>query len=288
MNLPGQHAYRTGRFVLLLPAVVVVTAILFAPFAYTIVASLLSDGVNSHFAGLDNYIRVFTDPVLQRSIVNTIMWVAGSLLLPVGLGLLFAVMTNSSRMGTVARGVIILPFALSGTAIAVVGSFILQPDGALNQILGLAGLQSLEQPWLQYWPMNTISAILFSTWQATGAALLLFMVGLQGVPTETLEAAAIDGANGPQRFWHIILPQLRPISIVVIGTTIANSLRGFDFLQVLTQGGPARSSETLALSSYFDTFLLQEPNLGAAVSIVLTIVVLAASWIYLRRQQVRV
>jgi multiple sugar transport system permease protein len=136
--------------------------------------------------------------------------------------------------------------------------------------------------------MNTISAILFSTWQATGAALLLFMVGLQGVPTETLEAAGIDGANGPQRFWHIILPQLRPISIVVIGTTIANSLRGFDFLQVLTQGGPARSSETLALSSYFDTFLLQEPNLGAAVSIVLTIVVLAASWIYLRRQQVRV
>ncbi len=116
----------------------------------------------------------------------------------------------------------------------------------------------------------------------TGVAVVLFLVGLQTVPPETIEAAALDGADGWKRFRYITLPQLRAVTVVVVGITLANALRAFDLIWVLTQGGPARSSETLALSMYRETFLLQDAGQGSAIAVVLTIVVVGSSWTYLR------
>lgn len=269
----------------LLPGAVLVTLAFGIPFGYTVWSSLLSDGLRPRFVWLENYAAIFEDPILQRAVLNTVMWVVGALLLPVVLGLGLAVLTNSSVMGQITRIVVIIPFALSGTAVAVVGSAMLRADGAVNAILEAIGLGSWQHAWLTEWPGNTISMIVFSTWQATGAAVMLFMVGLQGIPRETVEAASIDGANGRQTFWWIILPQLKPVSIVVIGTTIANALKGFDYIQVLTHGGPARSTETLALSAYRTMFLLKQPNLGSAISVLLTVVVVLSAWLYLRNQR---
>ncbi|MDQ0408526.1 sugar ABC transporter permease [Streptomyces sp. NBC_01723] len=266
------------------PAVLLVTLFLLAPFVWTIHRGFFSDTRTSPFSWFDNYALFASDPALARSIQNTLMWVVGTVALPFVLGLAIACMTNAGRFSRLARLCVVLPYALSGSAVAVVWNFMLTTDGAVNQVLTGMGLDSLAQGWLLTWPGNTVVMILANAWQATGVAVILFLVGLQSIPPETLEAGALDGADGRQQFWHIVLPQLRPVSIIVIGMSLVNGLKSFDLIWVLTQGGPGRATETLAVSMYNETFLELRPGAGAAIAVVLTVIVLAASWLYLRRQ----
>ncbi|GAA2331271.1 sugar ABC transporter permease [Streptomyces kunmingensis] len=266
------------------PAVLLVAVFLLAPFAWTVYRSFFGDTRTSPFSWFDNYTLFASDPALFRSIQNTLMWVAGTVLLPFVLGLAIACMTNASRFSRLARLCVVLPYALSGSAVAVVWNFMLTTDGAVNQVLMALNLDSLAHGWLLTWPGNSVVMILANAWQATGVAVILFLVGLQSIPPETLEAGALDGAGGWQQFRHIVLPQLRPVSIIVIGMSLVNGLKSFDLIWVLTQGGPGRATETLAVSMYNETFLELRPGAGAAIAVVLTVIVLAASWLYLRRQ----
>lgn len=269
---------------LLLPVALVV-GFMIIPFLITAVDSFFSDdGLHREFVGLKNYASLFTDSGFGHAILNTLMWVAGTLLLPVLLGLIFAVLFNSVRWGIVARWAVTIPYALSGSATALMWTFMLQSDGAINQILAEIGLQSWQQQWLLQWPLNTVTMIVVTAWQGTGAALILFLIGLQAIPAETIEAGRLDGAGGVSLFWNVIVPQLRPMAVVVIGISIVNSLKTFDIVWLLTAGGPGTESETLALTMYRETFTLNRYGYGAAVSVVLTVIVVAASWLYLRRQ----
>ena len=185
---------------------------------------------------------MFQDPNIQLSLLNTFIWAIGALILPVLFGLGIAIMTSAMKLGSVARAVVILPYALAGTIVAIIGNIIFTSQGSLNQALSAFGLMSTDSPiqWLLHWPLNVIAAILIASWQSTGVNVVLFMVGLQTIPRETTEAAALDGADGWIRFKDVIFPQLRPTTIVVIGLTITNALRAFDVIWVLTQGGPNR------------------------------------------------
>lgn len=266
------------------PAVILVTLFLLAPFVWTTYRSFFSDTRTAPFSWFDNYTLFASDPALSRSIQNTLMWVVGTVVLPFVLGLAIACMTNAGRFSRLVRLCVVLPYALSGSAVAVVWNFMLTTDGAVNQVLTGLGLDSLAQGWLLTWPGNTVVMILANAWQATGVAVILFLVGLQSIPPETLEAGSLDGAGAWQQFRHIVLPQLRPVSIIVIGMSLVNGLKSFDLIWVLTQGGPGRATETLAVSMYNETFLELRPGAGAAIAVVLTLIVLAASWLYLRRQ----
>ncbi|MCX5443161.1 sugar ABC transporter permease [Streptomyces sp. NBC_00569] len=268
-----------------LPALLLVGVLLVYPFFRSVYGSLFEDnGFTSHYTGLDNYVRLAEDPIFGRSLLNTVMWVAGTLLLPVVAGLAIAVATHRMRFGRIAQLVVVLPCAISGAATAVLWKFILTSEGSLNQVLQGLGLDSLVRPWLLEWPQNTVSMIVASTWQATGLNVVLFAIGLSAIPRETVEAAELDGATGWRMFRHITLPQLRSVSVVVIGMAIVNSLKAFDMIWVLTQGGPARSSETLALTMYRESFRLFHVGYGSAVALVLSVIVVASSWMYLRRQ----
>ena len=274
---------RASAIPFLLPAVGFVGVILLIPFVYTIVRSFYGRG-DYGFVGLDNYVQMFTDPYLQHSLLNTLIWTLGALVLPVGLGLLLAVITHSMKAGAWIRAVILIPCAIAGTVAGVVGSMMFSSGGVINQILTNVGLIDKPIPWLLVWPLNIISAILLATWAGTGSAMVLFLVGLQTIPQETIQAAQIDGANSWQRFFYIVVPQLKATLAIVIGLSITNALRSFDLIYVLTAGGPNRSSETLALSMYRESFLSQDPAVGSAIAVVLTVIVVACSWIYLRKQ----
>lgn len=269
----------------LVPAVVLVLVLLIVPFVFTIYRSFFDDnGFTRRWIGVDNYVSMFTDPVFFRSLLNTLMWVAGTLVLPVGIGLAIAVGTWKMRLGGLARFAIVLPYAISGSATAVVWTFMLSTGGGLDTIFTAMGLHGLEQQWLLQWPLNTIMMIIATTWQATGACVILFLVGLQSIPSNTLEAASIDGASGWRMFSNITLPQLRPMTVVVVGISIVGSLKVFDQVLLLTNGGPGTASETLALTMYRETFTLSRYGAGAAVAVFLTLVVVVASWAYLRNQ----
>lgn len=281
---------RDPRLVLMIagflaPAILLVLVLLVLPFLQTIYRSFFDDnGFTRTWTGVDNYATLLQSPVFLQSLLNTLMWVVGTLVLPVLLGLLVAVGTWQLKWGSIARFSLVLPYALSGSATAVIWTFMLRSDGAVNGALSTLGLEALQQDWLLDWPLNTLVMILASTWQATGATVILFLVGLQAVPPSTLEAARLDGAEGWRLFWHVTLPQLKPITVVVVGINIVGSLKTFDIILLLTNGGPGTASETLALTMYRETFTLSRYGSGAAVAVFLTIVVVAASWLYLRRQ----
>lgn len=268
------------------PGVLIVAVLLYLPFLWTTYLSFTRyNGLGTpEWAGLENYRQVFSDPALLTSLRNTALWVGGTILVPVAIGLLIAVLTYNMRFGTLFRLPFLIPYAISGVAVGVIWSFVLQTDGALSQALDTLGLPGADAQWLLDAPMNTFVMIGAAAWQASGVNALLFVIGLQSIPKEPVEAARVDGASGLRLFRSILWPMLRPLTTVVVGLSIVASLKTFDIVWVMTQGGPGRSSETLAVTMYRETFVRSDYGLGAAISVFLTVVTLVAAITYLRRQ----
>lgn len=268
------------------PAVLVVAVLLYLPFIYTAYISFTEyNGLASpSWLGLDNYREMFADTNLLTSLRNTVIWVVGTITVPVGLGLLVAVMTYTMRFGSWFRLPFLIPYAISGVAVGVMWSFVLQTGGGLSQALDVLGLPGADARWLVDAPGNTLVMIGAAAWQATGVNALLFVIGLQSIPKEPIEAARLDGASGWTMFRHQLWPMLRPLTTVVVGLSIVASLKTFDIVWLMTQGGPGRTSETLAVTMYRETFVQSNYGQGSAVATFLSVVTFVASILYLRRQ----
>lgn len=280
---------RTNTFALpsigfVAPGVLLVAVVLYLPFVWTTYISLTEyNGLGSpEFVGFDNFPAMFGDPEFLTSVRNTMFWVVGTIVLPVGLGLLIAVL--SQGLPSIFRLPFLIPYALSGVAVGVIWSFVLQTNGALSQALEFLNLPGADTRWLLDAPLNTFVMIGASTWQGAGVNALLFGIGLQSIPKEPIEAARVDGASGFTMFRTMTWPMLRPLTTVVVGLSIVASLKTFDIIWGMTKGGPGRVSETLALTMYKDTFIDNNYGRGAAVALFLTVVTILASILYLRRQ----
>ncbi|HEX4814272.1 MAG TPA: sugar ABC transporter permease [Nonomuraea sp.] len=277
MRAPVLGRFRHGYVA---PAAILVAVLLYAPFVWTAYLSFTRyDGLEPPvWVGLDNFVKLFDDAALLTSTRNTLIWVIGTMALPVGLGLLVAVLSYDLRGGAWYRVPFMLPYALSGAGLAMVWSPVLSHDGIANLLLGV------DTAFLQEAPENTLAMLAVWTWQQLGVNTLLFVVGLQSIPKEPIEAARLDGASGWRLFRHVIWPLMRPLTAVVVGLALVASLKTFDIVWVLTQGGPGRNSETLAVTMYKETFVASEYGYGSAVAVLLTVVTGFASYLYLRRQ----
>ncbi|WP_250572883.1 carbohydrate ABC transporter permease [Nonomuraea sediminis] len=277
MRAPMLGRFRSGYVA---PAVLLVALLLYAPFLWTAYLSFTQyDGLaDPEWIGLHNFAKLLDDPALLTSIRNTLLWVIGTMVLPVGVGLLVAVLSYDIKGGAWFRVPFMLPYALSGAGLALVWSPILSHGGIANLLLGV------DTAFLQVAPANTLAMLLVWTWQQVGVNTLLFVVGLQSIPKEPIEAARLDGASGWRLFRLVIWPLMRPLTAVVVGLALVASLKTFDIVWVLTQGGPGRNSETLAVTMYRDTFVASEYGYGSAVAVMLTVVTGLASYLYLRRQ----
>lgn len=286
MKRSGATSYQAQARGFLLPSLALVLLIFYVPVLYTFYLSFTRyNGLGTpELVGLHNFAEMFSDTAFLGALKNTAIWVVGTLVLPVGLGLLVAVLAYGFRGSGWLRLPFLVPYALSGVAVGVIWSFMLGSGGALTQALQFLNLPGTGLRWLQDSPLNTVVMVIAAAWQGVGVNALLFTVGLQSIPKEPLEAARIDGATGFRLFKNITWPLLRPSTTVVVGLSIVNGLKTFDIVQAMTQGGPARSSETLALTMYRDTFVNSDYGLGSAVAIFLSIVTVGASIIYLRRQ----
>lgn len=282
----GSGGYQWSAHGFGLPAALVVALLLYLPFLWTTYVSFTKySGLGSpEWVGLKNYRDMFSDPELLTSLRNTILWVVGTVTVPVGLGLLVAVLTYGRRFGTLLRLPFLIPYAVSGVSVGVIWGFVLQSGGALSQALEFLHLPGSDIRWLLDSPVNTFVMIAAASWQSVGVNALLFVIGLQSIPREPIEAARLDGATGWTLFRHVLWPQMRPLSTVVIGLSIVASLKTFDIVWVMTQGGPGRSSETLALTMYRETFVLSDYGQGGAIALFLSVVTFVASIGYLHRQ----
>jgi multiple sugar transport system permease protein len=237
------------------------------------------------FTGLQNYQTMLHDPAIRNAFLNTIYWVAGGLVLPVAVGLLLATLLESVPLQGLWKAILYFPVVLAPTVTGVIWQQIYSSQGLLNGVLGSLGLHSWQHAWLASNPLATVMMILTSTWRATGPTMLLFLVGLQTIPTETVEAAMLDGASWWTLLRRIKLPQIKPIMVLVITMAVVNSFTTYDIVQVMTGGGPYQSTETLAVTIYREAFGDWKTGYSAALAIVLWVITLGFSIVYLWRTQ---
>jgi ABC-type sugar transport system permease subunit len=281
----GRRLGRLAIYLYLVPALAFVGIFLLYPAAYTLYISLTNwDGLNPpKYIGFHNYSQFFEDPVFKTSFSNTLIWVGSTILFPVLWGLGMAVLIQRIRFEGVFKTIFYLPYAISATSTSVMWAFMLAPNGFINTVLHNVGLDAWARSWLNSPPWNTVMMLAAYTWQTAGTNMVLFSVGLQTVPTDPVEAAKIDGANGWQTFRHVILPLLAPITAVIITLAVVNSFKVFDLIWVMTQGGPYRSSETLVVTMYRESFVLFNMGYGAAIASLLSLIVFVFSAVYLRQ-----
>ncbi|HAX18089.1 MAG TPA: sugar ABC transporter permease [Actinobacteria bacterium] len=273
-----------SNYLYVIPALIMVLVFLIAPVVFVIYASFTDWDLlhPMNFVGLKNYIKIFTDPNLLISTRNTLIWVIMILAIPMFLGLILAVFIKNVWFSKQIKSIFYIPLAMSGAGIGIIWNWIFSRTGLLNSVLISLGVLTMPTSWLLNVPQNTFAMVVAATWQVTGLNMILFLMGLQNIQPEVLEAAKIDGANEWQTFARIILPLLKPITTVVIILNIIGSFKIFDIIWVMTAGGPARSSETLAVSMYKESFSLYKMGYGSSIAVLLSFIVFAVGIGYLR------
>lgn len=237
------------------------------------------------FVGLANYSGVlFADPVFWTAFRNTAIWTILSVIFPPLVGFALALGLNQNIMGrTPLRALFYMPVIIAPIAVATIWRWMYDPFfGLFNAILTSLGLQGLIQDWLGDSSVALYSVFVASVWQTAGFSMVLFLAGLQGVSKTLVEASLIDGANRWQTFRHVTIRALRPtITIVIILSTI-NSLKAFDLIYGATGGGPAQSTQMLALWAFTQSMQLGDFGRGSAISVILLIITLAIVIPYLQ------
>ncbi len=230
------------------------------------------------FVGFDNFVRMAQNTELVGALVNTLVLAAAFLVLTNVLGLAFAVALNRTlKLRYLLRTLIFMPAVLSPIAVSYIWKFIFAYEGPLNQLLGALGLESMERVWLADPNLALWCILTVMVWQNIGIAMVLYLAGLASVAPELEEAAAIDGAGPWRRFRNITVPMIQPSIAISSTLSLIYGLRVFDQVLALTDGGPGGATETLATEVYKTTFVYNQFGFGAAMALVLTLIILVFS-----------
>ncbi|GAA3575018.1 sugar ABC transporter permease [Nonomuraea rosea] len=234
------------------------------------------------FAGLDNFRTLLADPLLGMAVRNTLLFTGLALLIGFPLPIFLAVLMSELRRGSgLMRVLVYLPVVVPPVVAVLMWKWFYDPDsGLFNQVLGLVGLG--PYPWLQSTGMAMPSLVLEATWAGAGGAVLIYLAALSGVPTELYEAAELDGASVWRRLWHVTLPHLRPILLIMLLLQVINTFQVFTEPFVLTDGGPEDSTVTVLLLIYRYAFVGGDYGTAAALSVSLAVVLAVLSAGYLR------
>ena len=237
------------------------------------------------FVGLENYTRIASDNLFQNSIFNTVIWLISAILIPTILGLLLALLIDSQVRGaSFFKSIFYLPICLSAVVVGQIWIWIYQQEwGLLNTIINLFRENSFEYAWLSKPDTSLYSVIIAWSWQQTALSMVIYLAGLTSIPKNLLEASQIEGANIFQRTFFIVIPLLIPATIIVVALSMINSLKGFDILYIMTEGGPFHSSDTLAMHMYNESFRKYRMGYGSAISVVLFLIAVTIIGIYFRQ-----
>ncbi|GAA2112312.1 ABC transporter permease subunit [Streptomyces synnematoformans] len=278
----------------LLPGALAFLVVIIVPFVMNTGISFTEwSGVGTpEFTGLENYDRLVGDEDFWESFRHSLAMVAAMALVPTAVGLVLASALfdfvgrhAGSRWVAVLRACFYLPQVLPIAVAGIVWSWILAPEsGSLNELLGAVGLDALQQDWLGDPDLALYSVMAVMVWVQIGFPLVIFMSGLQRVDPALHEAAELDGAGWWRRFWHVTLPQLRPeIAVVLLWCTIA-ALKVFGMVYVLTGGGPGGATNVPSYFAYQNFFENFQAGYGAAISTVLTALILVLAVVALKMQ----
>jgi len=274
----ASYHVRLGSWWWALPAFVLVLVVIYAS---TVAGGFYAftnwSGVGDwSFVGLANFVKIFQTPELVGSLWNTLFLAIGFLVFTNILGLLFALALNRGlKTRYLLRTLVFMPVVVSPIAVSYIWKFIFDYNGPLNQFvhaLGMAKQNWLASPTLAIW-----CVLVVLVWQNIGFIMVTYLAGLATVPVEMEEAAAIDGAGAFRRFRFVVLPMIQPSVAIATTLTLIQGLRVFDQVVALTNGGPAGATQTLALEVYNEAFTYQQFGFGAALALVLSLLIMVFS-----------
>ena len=278
--------------VLVAPAVVVIAGLVGYPVLRTAWLSLtdaaglraLTEGQMS-FIGLDNYLQIARDPTLRRSAIATILFglacVAGTMVVGIGVALL---LNRRFRGRGVLAVLVLLPWAIPHVAASYVWKWLFNDQyGILNWALTtLPGVDFQGYAWFNRWTTAFLVIGLVVVWQSFPFVSVALLAGLQTIPGEVVDAARVDGASAWQQLWRIRLPMLRPLLLVLVVISTIWDFKVFDQVFVLTEGGPARQTEVLAISVWREAIAQLHIGLGSALAMVLFLILIVVTVMYVR------
>lgn len=283
-----------AALVFLSPAAVLLSLFILFPTVYTLLLSFNRGrgGEFSNWVGLDNWIRLFTqDPNFLRigfppsgALWNNVLWMVVFVPLTVLFGLIIAVMATRVKYEAWVKGIVFLPQAIAATSLAIIWRFVYSPDpntGLLNATLGIADVgpvSLLGNPSTVNWALIAVGI-----WGSVGFATVILSAAIKSISSEVLEAARVDGATETQIFWRIIVPMVSlPISVVSV-TLVVGVIKLFDLIFVMTTGGPGASSRVIAFSMYQEAFPSGQFGYGAAIAIVMLLLLVPIMIFNIRR-----
>lgn len=287
---PGRRQYsaRASAAILLAPAVGLCAVFIFIPAVMAIAGSFFTFGITSRawvWTGTDNYTRAIADPIFWIALRNNLIIVAGSIVLQVGFGTILAAILDRGlpRASTIFRTIIFAPMVVSAVAVAVIWQVLLDPNvGAVNSVIKALGLTPPQLGWLGDPSISIWVVLIIGCWQYTGFMMVLILAGLQGIPKELYEAAALDGARGLKAFRHITLPSIRNVLIVAVLITTIGGIKVFDLIFATTGGGPANATQVLGTYIYLQAFNLGNMGYANAISVILLGIAVVLGWLQIK------
>jgi len=283
---PGREWRPPSYWPFVVPALIVVLAVIIFPWLFTIWMSFNEWKVGSPttFVGLANYLRLPTDPRFVEAVGHTLVYSALSVLLPLIFGTLAAVVFHAQfPFRGFLRAIFIMPMMATPVAIALVWTMMFHPQlGVLNYLLSFVGIP--PQLWVFHPDTVIPSLVLVETWQWTPLVMLIVLGGIAAIPTEPYESAQIDGAGMWQMFRYITLPLITPFLFIAAMIRTIDAVKSFDIIFAITQGGPGSASETVNLYLYSVAFVYYDLGYGSAIAVVFfaLIVALAGVLLHLR------
>ena len=276
-------------YFLLLPLILILGAIIFYPIGYAIFLSLnnyvLTRPHEIGFSGLSNYIKIFAgDKVFWRALVRTGRWVFWTISLELLLGLVTAWLLNQEFRGrNIIRSVILIPWIFPSVLTGLIWVWMFDDSyGVINDILFKLHLISDFIPWLSQSSTVLYSVIIAQVWHGIPFFAIMILAAMQGIPEELYEAARIDGSNKWQEFWYVTWPAILPTTMIVTLLRTIWTASYVEHIQIMTGGGPGESTLTLPVYIFRRAYSYLDFGYGAALSIVLIIMLSGLVWVYLR------
>ena len=281
---PGFLARRRRSYLLfVLPALLVVGAVIIFPWAFTVWMSAFDWKIGSvaHFVGFDNYTQLATNKRFLESILHTFYFTLLAVIFPLILGTIAALIFHREfPLRGMLRSIFTMPMMATPVAVALVWTMMFHPQqGVLNYLLSLVGLPPSLWVYSPTWVIPSL--VLVEIWHWTPLIMLIVLGGLAALPTEPYESARLDGASEWQLFRYITLPLLAPFLIVAAVIRTIDALKAFDTIYVISQGGPGTASETINLYLYLQAFAFYNVGNASAVVVVFFIIILALALLLL-------
>ncbi len=280
--------YDLSGFLFVLPALILLGMFMFYPLIATFYYSLTNFNIvrAPRYIGLENYRVMLEDPVFHTVLKNTLVYTVCVVPGCVVLSLLLALLVNRVLRGIgVFRSIIYLPVLISMPVVGIMWKILYSGQGFINGFLQWAGITKAPLGFLSDPDIALYSIVFVTLWKAAGYYMMIYLSGLQQIPVELDEAAVMDGANAFRRFWHVTLPLLRPSIVLVVIISAIGSLKVFGEVYVMTDGGPADSTNVMVYYIYQQAFRFLKMGYASALGVVLFLLLFVFSLLYLKRTE---